>query len=702
MVTSRSRGGESGVGGRNRNRLIRHEMPETVRLARDWRRGGRRAEARRDTLTGKDIVTRLTHLCIAALLVLPGVLPAQQAVSMTRLATLDSVAVPMAAPSPDGRWILYRQAEANGSRLWIMARDGSSRAPLTSEGFDDFVPRWFPAGDRIVFASTRPNRNGARHRYAMTLEIDPRTGRAVGGPRQVSTEPVMYAAGSPDGKTVVYTTRDSLLRVKLVPLSGGVARELGAFPGGPRPGSPGPNLDNVGVIFDHTGRHVYTMVPTGRETSPLARLMRLPVAGGRPEVVVEADQPVYILPADPRYVLRVNTPRWPHLGAGTVTVTTLDGREVARVTVPRFVRLTGATLDGWGFSGLMSRGSGELRVANVATGEVRVLARGGHWAEAWTPDGSAVIADVPDGEGHDYLVQTIGLDGRVLRSARLTEPHEDGGWATSVGPYYSYLVPEQWSGPVRLGPRSLHALDTRDGKTRLLARGLVGSDGILGRGGFENDGAQWVVTGLEAGRRVIRALDPATGEARTIRSFAADLPRLGGFRVHGDRVAWIEPRGDSARVMLADGARAAPRVIASVQMGGDNGGVDAMTWSWSGDRMAIITRGILSLLDVPRDPGQPVRRRDAPLALRYCCDYLQWLRDDSGMVGIGREVDGGPVNAYLIPLREGAQPRLIAEVGDTWEMLLSPDGKHIAYKVNGPSTTSIWVASIREAVRDRR
>ncbi len=163
--------------------------------------------------------------------------PASAAQDTARLRAIffsDTMNIGVASLSPDNKWIVFANkhpGDPAGTSIWL-ARAGSTTATrLTSDGYLDVGPRWFPNGKQIVFLSTRPARGpGAALsergiRYAMVLSVDTAARAPIGVPRQVTTEstggmlPVSY-----DGAWLAYI--DSAYALKIVPTAGGPARTL--------------------------------------------------------------------------------------------------------------------------------------------------------------------------------------------------------------------------------------------------------------------------------------------------------------------------------------------------------------------------------------------------------------------------------------------------------------------------------------------
>jgi len=621
-------------------------------------------------------------------------LTAQQAVSLRQVLVVDSQWVRQPSLSPDGKWVVWSAQSTTGAgqRLWIASTAGGKPFPLTSEGHGDQVPRWFPGGDRIVFVSTRPNRNGRPDRFAMVLGVNRETGKPVGAPQQATVEPTAGATASPDGRWLAYTTRSDKVRVKLIPVNGGTARVLAEFDG----------PDFMGLSFDRSGANVYLLVQGSTDGSMSGKLWRIPVNGGRREVVAEGEQDALILPNDPRFVMRMDVPRLAHLGPGSATLVGVDGREVAKVNVPRFMFVNPVSAYGWGFTAWSNRSQGTVKVVSVADGSARTLITGDNWPEAWTPDGSALITDLPDGQGNDYILQLLPVaGGGTVQTVRLPPGPFVGSWSTSVGPFFSYR--KQNSKAHRPGEvSSLYSFDLRNGASTLLSAASPGDVWIGGRGGFENDGDRWVYAEREDGRLVIKSADPATGQARTLRDYPT--PPAGVTRpnvqIHGNKVAWLETKGDSVHLMYAEG-RGTARLLASFRLGRERS-TPAMAWSWSGREIAVAPEshanpGAITILGVPDNEGRSARR-EVTVEVNYCCDYLQWLPDDSAILTLVSRVSGPNASLLLVPARGGGTPRVLADDVTDWEFLMSPDGKHVAYTASRSGSTTIWVADFRSVI----
>jgi Tol biopolymer transport system component len=612
----------------------------------------------------------------------------QQAPAFQRLLAVDSTTMGALQASPDDKWIVYVRIATSRS-LWIVPAAGGPPARLTSDGFQDQVPHWFPGSDRVVFASNRPVRNGENVRYAMVLSIDAATGRAVGVPRQVTTEPIQVATPSADGRSVVYLTPQPAQELKIVPATGGTARTLARL-GGTR-----------GVLFaDKAGRSIYvrTVVPDASK-SDTVRLYRVPVTGGQPELLLATDHLVAPLPADPRYVVHFRVPQFAQTASGMAEVRTVAGQRIAEISVPRGVSVNGSASGGSGFLGIRREGAQQVRVVPIENGEPRTIATRG-FPEAWMPDSKAIIADRPEGAGNAYVVDLIPLDGGRVRTVPIPASSNvtSSGWNSSVGPYFSMMNQK----------RVLTALDVRSGQTRVISQ-AVAPIGVIGRGGMEQDGRRWVYFERASDRLELRSTDPATGESRVIRSFPSSYDVGSRVAVNGSRIAVIEPGKDSLRVVVTTGATGQPRRIVSFPARRDFE-ILSGAWSWDSTRLAVsyIDRAVrnetvIAIFDVPVDNTEPIRRRDIRTGSDGACYFLKWLPDASGIIVNGVVPGRRQADIMLIPTN-GSRPRpLTNEPLGVWEGIeLSPDGRHVAYYVSETTATSVWKLDLRPIVAQRR
>jgi eukaryotic-like serine/threonine-protein kinase len=116
--------------------------------------------------------------------------------------------------SPDGRWIVFRHASADGrSNLWIVDAEGGTPRGLTNGAADDDEPSFSHDGRWIYFASTRA---GGQEIFRIPF---------AGGPAvQLTHYGGLYPLESSNGRIVYYVRDQELYEV---PAAGGEERPLG-------------------------------------------------------------------------------------------------------------------------------------------------------------------------------------------------------------------------------------------------------------------------------------------------------------------------------------------------------------------------------------------------------------------------------------------------------------------------------------------
>ncbi len=624
-----------------------------------------------------------------------------QSTQFRQIFTSDSIISSSAQTSADDKWIVMSRSEGSVSAsLWIAPMSGGSPIRLTSSGHNDVQPVWFSASDRIVFASTRPNRNGGQQQFLMTLEIDPATGRAKGAPRQVTSEPVEERARSlpsPDGKSILYITPgqqqpQQLLRI--VPSNGGSARTVVQL-----------TTPFAGLTFSRDGRHAYYTQQAGiggRWCRPDGwsctsyTIKRVAIDGGTPVDVATESHRIRVLAADPRYVQhQVSTPSRTS-GGGIWELRDSTGRALGRIEFPDGVNNAAFTGDGWGLVGIMRQEDLSIRLVSVPDGAMRtVTTTGRRWPEAWMPDGSAIITDRH--ENGRIVVEVTSLDGKPLSQHSLPANAQSSGWNSSVGPWFSYQP----------GPLGLSALNVVTGETKQIS--TTGTCCGGGRGGMDQDGGNWGYWERNENQIVRKSTDPATGVTVTLRTFTTSSQR-GQTIAAGSRVAWIEARGDSIDLMVSENVSGPARKVLSsrgtLRDAGEN-----IAFSWKGDRIAVCggatgLPGTLTILNVPMSASGPVTRQDIPLSSATGCWGPQWQPDDSGLVliVIMNRPENPPDLAYM-SLRSGAQLKVLTAEDPyaLWNYITSPDGKYVTYAVNLPvSRASIHVASFKPLIDGKR
>jgi Tol biopolymer transport system component len=612
-----------------------------------------------------------------------GVAVTQQGPIAGQLFQSDSITANRAQLSPNRRWlVLQADNKTSGSSLWLVRASGGVPIRLTSEGFADADPMWTAAGDRVVFQSTRPNRNGGRSNYLMAQPIDTVTGRSSGGPRQIATEAIRAAGRpSPDGRWLSYVTAAAPQKLKIIPANGGTARDIAAVHG-----------NSSWLTFSPDSRHLYFTEVTGRQNAQQFNLKRVSIEGGSPTLVVAADHQIRSFPGDSRYVLHRLTP----INDRTrFELRLTDGSGAVPLVLPWGASAPAFTGDGLGVMAIDAEWVSTVQVVSLDGGTPRTLVSGGHhWPEAWMPDASSLITD-RSGEDSNVVEAIPVRGGPAIRIVRTPGAEEQGGWHSSIGPWYSYRMRQDETHD------EIHGVNVFTGERRRLASSSIRYP-IAGRGGFENDANHWIFFARQgaADPTELRRVDPATGSSELLRVFNGPLPFAGssGVHVHGDRIAYRTSRGDSTDLMLARGNATARRLATFP------GTVDVMAWSWDGRRIAIASwspdapaKGGLWVVSVPENGGPATQRRyDVPQNGE--CDAFTWTPDDNYLVMLCYGASG-----RIMKLRLGDGEFSVVRASEMpqeiWEYYLAPDGKSVAYPIQSDAGSKVYVLDLKSHLK---
>jgi dipeptidyl aminopeptidase/acylaminoacyl peptidase len=71
--------------------------------------------------------------------------------------------------SPDGTWLAYLSNRTGYNHVWVVSAGGGEPKELTKGSFVDYDPSWAPAGDRIMFVSSRAGDLEDRHVWAVNV-----------------------------------------------------------------------------------------------------------------------------------------------------------------------------------------------------------------------------------------------------------------------------------------------------------------------------------------------------------------------------------------------------------------------------------------------------------------------------------------------------------------------------------------------------
>jgi Tol biopolymer transport system component len=173
--------------------------------------------------------------------------------------------------SPDGKWVLASQP-SGPQRLLLLPTGVGEELTIERHGIESYqTARWFPDGERIVFAGTEPGRD--LRLYVQAL--------AGGPPRAITAEGVRLAwpledAVSSDGRWVTAVGPDGA--IGQYPVQGGDPQRL-----------PGLDREDSLVRWIEYGRSAYVW----RSNERPSPIYRLDLSNGRRTLVTS------VLPADP-------------------------------------------------------------------------------------------------------------------------------------------------------------------------------------------------------------------------------------------------------------------------------------------------------------------------------------------------------------------------------------------------------------------
>ncbi len=175
--------------------------------------------------------------------------------------------------SPDGSRIAFASSRSGAMEMWVAGRDGSGLLQITSLGVADLVVGgWSPDGARIVFDATVAGNSDV---YVV--------GSDGGRVHRLTSEPSIdgLSSWSADGWIYFTSTRAGVIPdVWRISPAGGAAKRM------TRNGGFEPKESSDGIYLFYLDRYPQRMAINGT-----ARLMRLPVAGGQEELVLERVRP---------------------------------------------------------------------------------------------------------------------------------------------------------------------------------------------------------------------------------------------------------------------------------------------------------------------------------------------------------------------------------------------------------------------------
>ncbi len=586
--------------------------------------------------------------------------------------------------SPDGRWFVFNRGEGIGTSLWSVPAAGGEPQRLTSPGYEDFGVDFFPSGDRIVFVSNRPARDGDRNYYTMVIAFDRATGRAAGTARQLSLEHAVAALPSPDGRGVLVVERGDSTRLWLVPAEGGRGRRVAAFRASPE------------TVYAWSGdsRQIFSVVrvPVGAPTNGshpnwVHAVMRTPIDGGASAEVSRFNQGVIMaINGASGYVVAEDQVA---PGDRRLRLVTFDGRVLADLGTGRTVRASRISADGRLLYGVESDLVGQIRIVPLSGGEARSLpAHEGSRdvAVGWTGDGRAVIAQGRDGDRR--VTRVMPLDGS--EGAPLALPQDGRGQTWWYGGANSTHAAYVLTDPAT-GRRRLVAVSLVDGSRTELSGNLATIPGVSPAGPGNRravDGTDFLY--LERSGDLLQLIARTPGSSpRLVRTFPVPEGRA-RFAVAGSRVAWAEPVGDSVRIMVTTTRTDSPHEVAALTKSGATG--LELVFSRDG-RFLAVNGNALRIIEVASD-GAVAGSRSVETGFEYIFD-VQWLPDDNGLTFVAS--DGNRQRVGLVSLRDGNRASSVTPPEAAqfiWDHLVSPDGGFVAYTDERVEGAALWMMDL--------
>jgi Tol biopolymer transport system component len=175
--------------------------------------------------------------------------------------------------SPDGKRIAFASHRSGNPEIWLAERDGSKPQQITSLGAAELVVGgWAPDGARIVFDATVAGNSDV---YVV--------GADGGRVRRLTSEPSIDGLSSWSADDWIYfssTRAGAIPDVWRIAPAGGAAERM------TRNGGFGPQTSSDAQYLFYLDRY-----PQRSAINPTAKLMRLALAGGREELLLEGVRP---------------------------------------------------------------------------------------------------------------------------------------------------------------------------------------------------------------------------------------------------------------------------------------------------------------------------------------------------------------------------------------------------------------------------
>ena len=583
-----------------------------------------------------------------------------------KIISLDSTELRGIATPPGGKWLAVAAVCSltacsnqwgRDDGIWIVPTDGHAMPTrLLSAGHNDAAPAWFPSGDRLAFVSDRMSRDGSRKTYVMTVAIDPKTGRAVGPPRQISTDEAATVSVSPDGKWVAYTDRNDK-SIKVVPATGGAARTVVKMPN-----------QWFSFTWSSDGKALYFTVG---ERNHLV-WYKASVSGGPATRAYENPDAVPYGPNTDMHVVMVR--RQGAEGRGIKRVELYDSKERLVGTVDATTSDVAFHFPRGGMYATTSNRRYENYLLTLSDGKTRMLAASRFaWVDGWADDSTLTI-DGHDSTGTKSIAGTLDIAGR---EHHVTLPADAGGccgWEGVVGFNASF-----WRGG------SVYALDMRTGAIQHLADSVI-FGGVTGRGGFFSDGDRFL-TKSASGRQVELRANTVDGRSTVVRAFAKS-DSLVVAAVHGELVAWATVSRDSVTIFAARGPTGRPYRLTAQRY--KPGRFFQLAWSFDATMLAITGLTADPPLSVIRvdQSGAPL---GPPVVLNsHATEHwtLRWTPDNRSVVVTAVPIGARDEVVMRVPIDPKEAPTFYGRNDE--HMFVSPDGKHVAYPATRTLGTTIW------------
>ncbi|MDP9178470.1 MAG: hypothetical protein M3O61_12385, partial [Gemmatimonadota bacterium] len=497
-------------------------------------------------------------------------------------------------------------------------------------------------------------------------------------PRQITTDAVNgFIRVSPDGRNLAYVDGRDRRLLKVMPAAGGVARVIARMP-----------VRSGNIAWSRDGKHLYFVTNVPDQSQRV--LQRVPVGGGEPSVV-SRDLPLGRLIVGPGAETFLAEENGDGPRDRTLKLVDQRGTMLKTIATNRNTRGTQVTPDGRSIVAVEANVVAPTRIMPIEGGTYRdVTAPVTYdWVMRWSGDGStlytwteqngaAVLAAVPVGGGAPRMFP------------------ESKKWSAQ-GANSRYLFEATRRDGTK--PRALAAIDLGNGTRHTISESLPGHNMIFpyGPGGTWGVHEELYFFERQGDRLDVKAWR-GPGDVRTLRSLPATVIGRTNVAIHGERVVWLQERGDTLDLMIAAGSDAQPRRLLTMPtMAGSN----EISFSNDGRLLALhYTRGpgspdLLAFID-PLGAAPP-KIVDTGLSYWY---WPRWLPDNSGVLVVGGGA-GAEAHIVRIPVADGAKPVNItrSDPASKWGFEVSPDGRFIAYPGEISKGTSVWRIDLGSGAR---